>query len=678
MVEVLSPVGSYEMLYAAVRSGADAVYFGAGDFNARRNAENFGREELKSAVEYCHVRGVKAYMTLNTILCDNELKRAFSEAVYAAQCGIDAFITADLGLASLLCEGLPDVPLHASTQMTVHSPAALPALKKMGFSRVVISREMDKNSIASFCREAKKIGMETEVFVHGALCMCMSGQCYLSSVLGGRSGNRGLCAQPCRLPFKVEGGTGNDLSLKDMSLIDHIGELADMGVTSLKIEGRMKRPEYVAAATKAVRDKVDGVDITQIDSDLKQVFSRSGFTDGYYRNSLGKSMFGIRTKDDVQNTAAVLKGLHNIYRAERQSIPVSATVELFEDKTSLCLSDGKNTVCVVGAGGEKAVQRPADRDYLFKQLSKLGKTPYYLEKLDAKIGEGLTLSAAQLNELRRNAADELTNVRKAAKKVTVFTPEFRHGAFVKKQPRMLLQFANLGQLPVALPENAAVILPIETDFSAININNEIMAHMPRGIMDNEQKYLGLLKKAKENGVKTVLCGTLATIEMCKAAGLCPFADFSMNTLNSHSLEVLKAIGAVGAVVSFEGDIKTLSQIDGGIPTALTVYGYLPLMLTRNCPNKNGGGCKTCGGVATLSDRKGESFKIMCRNGFSEILNGHPLVMSDRKAEAECFDYHLLRFTYEDKSTVAECISAYQNGDAPRGKFTRGLYYRELL
>ena len=244
--EILAPVGSREMLVAAVRSGADAVYLGAKEFSARRNAENFGVFELKNAIEYCHIRGVKAYLTLNILIKEREFKSAFDLAKNAYNLGIDGIIIEDLGLAKILREKIPDLKLHASTQMSVHSVSALPILKEMGFVRVVAAREMSKKDLISLCKRAEELGMEIEVFVHGALCMCLSGQCQLSAFLGQRSGNRGLCAGPCRLPFKVEKGTGYDLSLKDLSLLDHLNELREMGVKSFKIEGRMKRPEYVA------------------------------------------------------------------------------------------------------------------------------------------------------------------------------------------------------------------------------------------------------------------------------------------------------------------------------------------------------------------------------------------------------------------------------------------------
>ena len=313
--EILAPAGSPQALIAAVRSGADAVYLGIKGLNARRSAENFDDDQLKEAVAYCHKHNVKVHLTLNTLVSDGELEKAQEAVRLACESGVDAIIVQDIGLAELIHRNAPEMPLHASTQMSVQTAAGLKRLKKLGFTRAVLPRELSKEEIKKLCENSP---IELECFVHGALCMCVSGQCLFSAVLGSRSGNRGACAQPCRLPFGVENGTGHDLSLKDLSLIDYIAEMAEMGVCSFKIEGRMKRPEYVAAAVKACRNSVDGVADNALRDDLRSVFSRSGFTDGYYRNKLGYDMFGIRRKDDVTAASGVLKKLEKLYEKEKR------------------------------------------------------------------------------------------------------------------------------------------------------------------------------------------------------------------------------------------------------------------------------------------------------------------------------------------------------------------------
>ena len=342
-MEVLSPVGSSEMLVAAVRSGADAVYLGAGDFNARRGAENFDDEQLKNAVDYCHIRGVKVYLTLNIVVRDDEIAHAVNLARKAESFGVDGVIVQDLGLAEILKTATPNLPLHASTQMSVQSESALPLLKEMGFKRVVVARELSEAALLKICNKAKELSLEIEVFVHGALCMCVSGQCYLSSMLGTRSGNRGLCAGTCRLPFSARGkGSDYALSLKDLSLIKHLERLKEMGVASLKIEGRMKRPEYVAVATATVKAAVSGEDFSGKEALLQSVFTRSGFTDGYFADKIGGDMFGIRTKDDVLKTRDVLPKIHSFYRNERQSVGIDISFFAKENENAILIFEYNN------------------------------------------------------------------------------------------------------------------------------------------------------------------------------------------------------------------------------------------------------------------------------------------------------------------------------------------------
>ena len=253
--EILAPAGSFDSLIAAVQCGADAVYLGGKGMNARRSAGNFDAEELRRAVEYCHLRDVKVYQTINIVMFQHETDEAIDTIRQAAEAGVDAVLTQDLAIARMVRECAPSLPIHASTQMSIHNIEGVRLCEELGFSRAVLARELTAGEIAAICAATP---LEIEVFVHGALCMSVSGQCYLSSMIGGRSGNRGLCAQPCRLPFSADGGGEYALSLKDLSLADRIGELTRMGVASLKIEGRMKRPEYVAAAVTAVRRAREG------------------------------------------------------------------------------------------------------------------------------------------------------------------------------------------------------------------------------------------------------------------------------------------------------------------------------------------------------------------------------------------------------------------------------------
>ncbi|MBR5011850.1 MAG: U32 family peptidase, partial [Clostridia bacterium] len=463
IAEILSPVGSEEMLFAAVRSGADAVYLGAKEFNARRNAANFSDEQLKGAIEYCHIRGVKVYLTLNIILSDDELLDAFSLAQRAYNYGVDAIITADIGLIALLKKHLPELPVHASTQMTVHTASAIPFLKDLGIKRVVLSRELSEKAIKEITDAAHKENIEVEIFVHGALCMSVSGQCLLSSMLGGRSGNRGLCAGPCRLPFAATGGNGYDLSLKDLSLIKHINRLTEIGVDSFKIEGRMKRPEYVAAATAAIREAITGEkkDLP-LEKMLNGVFSRSGFTDGYFTGNLGADMFGIRTKDDVRSANDVLPKIHELYRNERQSIGITAQIKI-KNGAPICLamSDGTNTATAEADAPVTAINRSITRDDAEKYLSKLGGTPFYLEKLDADIDDGLASSAATLNNLRRSCIETLSQLRSKAPAIKISLPtKTEPSEPTNKKPTLFCRLDSPGQIPKNRQELTGLSLPL--------------------------------------------------------------------------------------------------------------------------------------------------------------------------------------------------------------------------
>ena len=402
--EILAPCGSMESLVAAVRCDADAVYLGTKNFNARKNADNFDFDSLKEAVRYCHERNVKVYVTVNTLVSDSEMKSAYDTVESSLKAGADAFIVQDIGLAKMIKECFPEARLHASTQCSVNTPDGFKALENLGFSRAVLPREMTLDEIKEI---RKSTDMELEIFVHGALCMCVSGQCYLSSVLGGRSGNRGLCAQPCRLSFSADNSGSFDLSLKDLSLVSHIKEIEGAGVVSLKIEGRMKRPEYVAAAVTACRKAING-EYSQTDEKLlKDIFSRSGFTDGYFTGER-KNMFGTRQKEDVLASSDVLSDLSRLYEKEKQNVPLDMRFICKKgEPASLKVTDGKKTVTVTSSVPEEALNKPMTDESVRQRFSKLGGTPYFLKNFVSELDGGLILPAAALNEMRRNAVEKL-------------------------------------------------------------------------------------------------------------------------------------------------------------------------------------------------------------------------------------------------------------------------------
>lgn len=677
--EILSPVGNREMLEAAVRSGADAVYLGAKIFSARRNAENFDNNALKEAIAYCHIRGVRVYLTLNILIKDAEMSEAYSLAQTAYNLGIDGIIVEDLGLARILHEKIPNLKLHASTQMSVHSPSALPILKSLGFTQVVAAREMSKQELEALCEKARELDITVEVFVHGALCMCVSGQCLLSAFLGSRSGNRGLCAGPCRLPFAVKNGTGYDLSLKDLSLLEYIGELYKMGVRSFKIEGRMKRPEYVAAATAACRMALDSGKVEQdLASTLKNVFSRSGFTDGYYKNKLGRDMFGIRTKDDVISADKAFPILHELYRNERKSVAIGVKAEIIKDKPiSLTLSDGENSVTAKGNIPQEAKSRALTSEDALKNLTKFGGTPYYDEGGGLRIDEGLFVSASELNALRREAAEMLNNKR-AEIKVSLSYEEYDPIKPVIKNisPKLIARFEEASQIPDDLSGIWAIVFPLENE-PDFKTDLPLIADVPRGII-SEVWVQSRLEKFKAKGFKAALCGNLAAVEIAKRVGLEVIADTGLNITNSEAVKTAEAFGVSAVVISAEETIADAKAINSSIPKGIISYGNIPLMLFKNCPLKNGIVCKDCDKNGVITDRLGVEFPVRCRAGYSELLNSLPIWLADRKNELGGFDFSLLYFTGETKERAAEVINAYKNGLSPDTKHTRGLYYRGTL
>ena len=678
--EILSPVGSFEMLEAAVKSGADAVYLGAKDFSARRNAQNFTKEEIKKAVEYCHIRGVKTYLTLNILLKDEELEKAFLLARDAYNMGIDGIIVQDLGFAKILKDYLPELPLHASTQMSVHSKSALPLLKQLGFTQVVVSREMSKNDLEEFCKEAEKYNITVEVFVHGALCMCVSGQCLLSAFLGSRSGNRGLCAGPCRLPFKVKGGTGYDLSLKDLSLLEYITELYGMGVRSFKIEGRMKRPEYVAAATYACKQALyEGSVEKNLNETLQNVFSRSGFTSGYYQNKLGKEMFGIRTKEDVISADKAFPLLHELYRKERKSVAVTIKAEVLKNKPiSLTISDGENAVTVTGNIPQPAKTKAVTKEDITENITKLGSTPYYHTDCEVVLDGGLFAAKGELNELRRTACEMLDSKRAKVNR-TQSNTEFKLNKTKSGKtavPQIYIRVENKDQIPSSLKGISALIVPLEKDFEPfLGVKN--IVEIPRGIV-SESLIENRLKIYKQKGFDTALCGNIAAVTIAKQNGFEVLADTGLNVLNSFSLKTLSELNVKSAVLSAEILLEDVKELDNELPKGIISYGNIPLMLFKNCPVKNGITCKECKQNGSITDRKGTVFPVRCRMGYSELLNSVPICLSDKQDLLSWLDFQILYFTKETKEQTEKIIADYIYKNPPENKYTRGLYFRGVM
>lgn len=677
MAEILAPVGGKEQLIAAVRSGADAVYLGAKNFNARRNALNFEDFELAETVAFCHARNVKVHVTLNTLVMDSEIPNLIEEIKNIAKAGVDAVIVQDLAAARLVREICPDLEMHASTQMTIHDLAGAKAAKELGFSRVVLSRELSFDEIKYI---AENTDIELEVFIHGALCMCMSGCCYLSSVLGGRSGNRGLCAQPCRLDFRFE-EKNHALSLKDMSHISYLPKLAETGICSFKIEGRMKRPEYVAAAVTACRAAIAG-EKPDIDS-LRAVFSRQGFTDGYFTGKRTYDMFGFRSHDDVTAADKVLKNLALLYKDEPKKVPLF--MELFISEKSparLTVSDGENEVSVFGGICEKALRAPTDKSLAERYLSKTGGTPFFLENLEFYADGEPIIAAGEINEMRRKAVTLLME-----KRESVIPHEIRDIAvpkiekYVSKEINLRVRGEKFEQIAFAVNAKA-VILPIaeiEKHPEAIETFGEkLFAELPALVFPfDEEKIRASLFKLKSSGFFHVICENICMVQLAKECGMIIHGGHGLNIINSLSLMEYEKFGIADATVSFELSAPKIRDLGGNIPRGILGYGYLPLMRMRACPIKKPTGCKNCPGKGNIKDRKGKEFTYLCfEKKFGTLLNSVPLYVADKDFFG--IDFMTLWFTTENTETCKKIFDMFKNSEPADFEKTNGLYFRELL
>lgn len=670
--EILAPAGSLESLKAAVNCGADAVYIGGKQFSARQNAANFDNAELKQAADLCHLHNIKIYLTVNTIIFDNQVNEFAEFIKNAANAGIDAFIVQDFGAAEIIRNIVPDANIHGSTQMTIHSVKGAQLLKELGFKRVVISRELTEKQIQEIC----STGIETEVFVHGALCMCMSGQCYLSSLIGQRSANRGFCAQPCRLPYSVyKNPQFNGLSLKDLSLVNHLQKLSDIGVFSLKIEGRMKRPEYVAAAVCACRQSLNGQ--TPDMALLRSIFSRSGFTDGYFTGKFS-NMFGSREKEDVIAAKDILPDIRKKYSHEKKSGKLDFYAEIKKDNpVKLTVSDDCDSVTVTGEIPETAIKKTIDFTYLERQLSKLGGTIYQFGNLNADIDDGLSLSAKTINALRRNAVEALN-----LKSIKRNTPEYICVPLdidpenkIESLKEIRVRISNQNQLD-AVSEADRIIIPTNVFLNNRYENiSKIIIEPPRFIY-NEAEIFGVLKKCKSLGAEHLMCSNPAYIKIGKELGFKLHGDFGLNTANSYSLNFLKKMNFEDTVLSFEMKLKQISSLRKAISTGIIAYGYLPVMLTKNCPIKNEVGCEKCKKI--IFDRTGRANKIVCHGNYTEILNAQALYLADRLEDLKNISFITLYFTDEGPDEIKKIIDEYRFGYSSKDNITRGLYYRGVI
>lgn len=667
-------------MIAAVRAGADAVYVGEKLFSARASAQNFDEEELTRAVAYCHIHGVKVYVTLNTLVFDDEWEQLREAIMIAARADADALIVQNMGVARLAHELAPELPLHASTQMSVHTASGVRALYELGFRRVVLAREMSRAEIV----KASEIPVELEVFVHGALCMCVSGQCYFSAMLGSRSGNRGACAQTCRLPFSVNNKGTHALSLKDNSLIPLLCDLQQIGVASAKIEGRMKRPEYVAAAVTACREMRDEGKISkQTASWLSGVFSRTGFTDGYYKNNVGKGMFGTRRKDDVLAAdPKLLQAIRQSYKDEVQDVPVSGSLSLkLNEPPVLTVSDGNHTVTVTTDVNCEAAQKvPLTVEKCKAQLTKTGGTAYCLDSLDIQMDDGLSLPLSALNNLRRSALEGLDRDRAVVHNYSIndITPE---PVIPYRSEKQTVRARVTGtKLSPAFRDCELVFVPLFADTREIGRllaeGYPVGVEVPRGMFGREEQIDLQLSRVKELGVKDALCHNIGALYQAKRQGFTLHGGFGLNLVNTCDLLWAEEYGLQDVEMSFELTFARLNRLGGEIDRGIISYGYLPLMLCRSCPAKSEDiSCKSCKNKSILTDRKGKRFLLRCDGNCTEILNCVPLYISKREVSTLSTSFRTLRFTVENYVENVENCMDFTPNPMLKDKITRGLYHR---
>ncbi len=693
MLELLAPAGSPEAVTAAVQSGADAVYLGYGDFNARRNAKNFSREEFAAAVSYCHLRGAKVYLTMNTLLTDRELPEAASFAAEASELGADAVLVQDLGVLRMLRQTVPDLPLHASTQMTIHNLDGVLRCADLGISRVVLARELSRERIAYICKNSP---IETEVFVHGALCMCYSGQCFFSSVIGGRSGNRGLCAQPCRMAYGWNDlPDGYPLSLKDLSLVRHLRELDEMGVACVKIEGRMKRPEYVAVVTSVYAAAIrEGREPTAEElRSLQAAFSRQGFTEGYYQNSPGPDMFGVR--EDEREPAGLFAGAKSAYSSgelQRVSVTLYAMIRPGEPaRVGVEDQDGR-VATVSGPVPEAARTHALTEEEVAGQLSKTGGTPYRCEKVRSLVEPGLALPLSALNAMRREVLEAL-GVQRAAPPQRCREP-FRAGVRYenrKEAPVLTISLRKAEQLTndlLALKPALIYLPPEEIESNpdrieaALSRGVAVAVALPRIAGDNElPKLRQELTAAVKLGLTDALAGNLGLIGPAQDAGLRLRGDFGLGVFNSQSVKELRRMGFVSVTASFELKLAQVRDLSKAVDTELIVYGRLPLMIMENCIVKNRAGLCACENVNQLTDRTSARFPVVkargCRN---ELLNAKKLFLADKQGDYQRLGLWgtRLMFTTENPRECVQVTERYlERGPYEPNDYTRGLYYRDV-
>jgi len=700
----VSPAGSPESVVAAVQNGADAVYLGFNEFNAHTDAKNFTYDEFGRALEYCRMRGVKTYLTLNTLVSDDELPIIAQQAKEASRYGVDAIVVQDLGVMQALKDAVPGMPLHTSTRMSIHNLEGAKMAAAMGFSRVVAARELSRKKISHICKYSP---IEIEIFVHGTLCMSYSGQCYMSALTGTHSSNRGLCSKPCQMDYSTAGHTiSYPLGLKDNCLVRYLTDIEAIGVTAVIIEGRQKRPEYSALSTGIYSRAIRGEKTPTQESIrmLQKNFSRQGFTDGYYADRRNTEMLGIREEESRSDTALFSATRKSYLNGEFQRVPIRFVGSVKTDKrVKLAAADDKrNSAVVYGPVPEQAFHKELSTAVLQTELHKTSGTPFICLGVKSSVDPGLTIPMSAFTEMRRDVFAEILEQRKRVRMrmegeyypSRSLTDEIFPDESIIKQltpPLITVSVAGSDQLSAELEElNPRILyIPItELDYESPKLHSviendkiSVAVMLPRIIHDNEKKKIAkMLDRAVRLGIDNALVSNIGHIQFAKKFGMTVRGDFGFNVYNSETLYVLKKLGLKSATLSFELPFSEIRRLSKPIDTELITYGRLPLMITESCIVRNSTDACTCDSFTGLVDEQGSLYPVEpdfgCRN---VLLHSKKLFLADKRRTVSSLGIwaERLHFTTENAIECVTIMKRYmgQSGFTPPG-YTRGMYFRQ--
>lgn len=675
--ELLAPAGSLKTLKAAINTGADAVYFGLSSFSARSSAVNFTHEEAEKGFEYLKMRGKKGYVALNTLVRDGELKAVKEELKFLASVGADGIIVQDPGVCELVRNCVPDIPLHGSTQMTVHNLEGVEFLKKRGVERVVLSRELSMTDVEYI---KKNTDCELEIFIHGALCVCYSGQCYMSSFIGERSGNRGKCAQPCRLPYSMADKKGTLLSLKDMESTGYIEKIKELGIESLKIEGRLKNEYYTAVVVDAYRKILDGNNLSEKDRKmLFDIFNRGGYTsyfDGRKENMFCYNKNEIPYSETEKKAEEKFKDIIlNEKIPEENKIPLDMKIELNINEYPVLTGTALGqTITVTGdVLCEKANNGTISSERVKENLLKLGQTPFRADRIETEIEEGVYISISAVNSIRRKLTDLLfENKIYEYKDYSMNTG--KRGKV--NELKTIISVRDEKQYAWVKNKNADLIIaPVEIAIKDLSVNLEkTVISLPAIItLEETADIKKKISEAENMGIKYALVNNLSHFELLKNFRI--ITSSRINMMNSVGINFLPETEIV--TLSKELNLKDMGYVLKDKAVMAEVYGYQSMMITENCIKKNVNG-KCINALSYLKDRKGQTFPVVCESGCrNEILNSVPLVMSDKLEEIRKagINYILLTFSIESPEECEKVWKCYEKEENPFTEFTRGHFFR---